>query len=58
MPVARTGSGLGPQLASALCWTDRLRQWRPAEGALFVLVGKPFVQRNRDWLRYLAYTRT
>jgi hypothetical protein len=48
--VAAGAGQTAPALASALCWTDRLRQWRPMDGALVVLLAKPFPPRDTKWL--------
>ncbi len=53
-PVNGGSGGVGPALASALCWTDGLRQWRPSDGAFFVTVGKPLGHRDAPWLHRWA----
>jgi hypothetical protein len=51
VPVTQGTGHTGPALASALCWTDRLRQWRAADGAFFVMVGQSFPRRDSKWLQ-------
>lgn len=46
------GIGLGPSLARALCWTERIRAWNTADGSLDVLVAKPFAPRDAAWLHF------
>jgi hypothetical protein len=43
-------------LASALCWTDRLRSWRQADGSLEVLARRPW--RHPDAARLLRHAAT
>lgn len=51
-PVLRGAFPLASALGSALCWTDVLRAWRPSDGALEVLVARPW--RHPDLARLLA----
>jgi hypothetical protein len=55
-PVNDGTGSVGPAVAGALCWTDGLRQWRPSDGALLGVVGKPLGQWDAQWLRRWAST--
>jgi hypothetical protein len=46
-PIADGASPAGASLGAALRWTDLLRSWRPADGALHVLIGRPW---RRDYV--------
>lgn len=50
------GIGLGPCLAGALCWTERIRAWNAADGSLDVLVARPFATRDTRWLNFWRTT--
>jgi len=52
-PACDGAAGLPAMLASALCWTDALRSWRPADGSLEVLVRRPW--RHPDPRRLLRH---